>query len=151
MSGDDLFSAPKLSQSFANSDLRHLQHSSDSDRLPVPEMLQSTSYPKPLPAVPSTTTHSFHSNLLPDTPSKGCSKTSASSKGSLETSLDSVPSNLTSDLTFFGDSLSHSRYKVTPIAFDIKGCIIKVICNIKGRGWSGLVGNARRWFALVIN
>ena len=39
MSGDDLFSAPKLSQSFANSDLRHLQHSSDSGCLPVLEML----------------------------------------------------------------------------------------------------------------
>ena len=70
LSGDDLFSALKLSQSFANSNLGHLQHSLDSDCLPVLEMLQSTSYSKPLPAVPNTTTHSFHSNPLPDTPLK---------------------------------------------------------------------------------
>ena len=36
MSGDDLFSTPKLSQSSTNSNLRHLQHSSDSNRLWVP-------------------------------------------------------------------------------------------------------------------
>ena len=85
--GDDLFSTPKASQSswsFSNSDLGHLQHSSDSNCLQVLETLQSTSYSKSLPAVPNTTTHSFHSNLLPDTPSKGCSKTFASSKGSSE-------------------------------------------------------------------
>ena len=33
MSGDDLFSAPKTSRSFSNSDLGHLQHSLDSDCL----------------------------------------------------------------------------------------------------------------------
>ena len=33
MSGDDLFSAPKTSRSFSNSDLGHLRHSLDSDRL----------------------------------------------------------------------------------------------------------------------
>ena len=33
MSGDELFSAPKTSQSFSNSDLGHLRHSSDSNHL----------------------------------------------------------------------------------------------------------------------
>ena len=33
MSGDDLFSAPKLSQSSANSDFGHLRHSLDSNHL----------------------------------------------------------------------------------------------------------------------
>ena len=28
---------------------------------------------------------------------------------------------------------------------DIKGHIIKVICNIKGQEWSGSVGNVRQW------
>ena len=105
LSGDDLFSAPKLFWSFSNSDLRHLWHSLDSNHLPVPEMLWSTSYSKPLPAVPN---------------------------------LNSAP-------TFFRDSLSHSRDRVTPTASDIKSQVIKVICDIKGRGWSGSVGNARRW------
>ena len=67
MSGDDLFSTPKLSQSFANSDLRHLWHSSNSNHHPVPETLWSTSYFEPLPAVPSTATCSFHSDPLPNT------------------------------------------------------------------------------------
>ena len=31
------------------------------------------------------------------------------------------------------------------MASDIKGHIVGVICNIKGQGWSGLMGNARRW------
>ena len=145
MSGDDLFSTLKLSWSFANSDLRHLQHSSDSNHLPVLEMLWSTSYSKPLPAVPNTTTCSFHSNPLPDTPSKGCSETSASSKGNSETSPDSTPSDTNSAPTFFGDSPSHSRDRATPVASDIKGHVIKVICHIKGRGWSGLAGNAGQW------
>ena len=57
MSGDDLFSAPKASWSFFNS---YLQHSLDSDCLPVLEMLWSTSYSEPLPAVPNTTAYSFH-------------------------------------------------------------------------------------------
>ena len=139
---DDLFSAPKLSWSFSNSDLRHLQHPSDSDHLQVLEMLHSTSYSKPLPAVPNATTRSFHSDPLPDTPSEGCSETSASSKGNPETSSDSAPSNLNSALMFFGDSPSCSGDRVTPVASDIKGQVIKVICNIKGQWWSGSMGNA---------
>ena len=130
ISGDNLFSAPKLSRSFANSDLRHLQHSLDSDYLLVLGPLQSTSYSKPLPAVPNATTCSFHSNTSPNTPSNGCSETSASSKGNLETSLDSTPSNPNSTPTFFGDSLSHSRDRATPAASDVKGQVIKVICDI---------------------
>ena len=132
MSGDNLFSALKLSQSSANSNLGHLQHSSDSDHLQVPETLQSTSYSKPLPAVPNTTTCSFHSNLLPDTPSKGCSETSASSKSNPETSSDSAPSDPNSAPTFLRDSLSHNRVRATPMASDIKGQVIKAIRDVKG-------------------
>ena len=132
VSGDDLFSAPKASQSFSNSNLRHLQHSLDSNHLPVPEMLQSTSYSKPLLAVSNTTTCSFHPKASPDTPSKGCSKTSASSKGNLETSSNSTPSDLNSTLTFSGYSWSCSGDRVAPAASDIKGHIIKVIHDIKG-------------------
>ena len=145
VSGDNLFSTPKVSQSFSNSNLRHLQHSLDSNCLPVPEMLQNTSYSKPLPAVPSTDACSFHSNPSPSTPSNGCSETSTFSKGNSETSSDSAPSDPNSTLTFFGDSLSLSRDKATPMASNIKGRIVKVICDIKGWGWSGLVGNAGRW------
>ena len=146
LSGDNLFSAPKASRSFSNSNLGHLQHSSsDSDRLPVPETLQSTSYSEPLPAVPNTTTCSFHSDPSPDIPSEGCSKTSTSSEGNSETSSDFAPSDPNFTLTFFGDSPSHSRDRATPAASDIKGHIIKVICNIKGWGWSGSVGNAWQW------
>ena len=132
VSGDDLFSAPKASQSFSNSDLRHLQHSLDSNHLPVPKTFQSTSYSKPLPAFHNATVCSFHSNTSPDTPSEGCSGTSASSKGNPETSSDSAPSNPNSALMFFGDSLSHSGDRVTPAASDIKGQVIKVVCNMKG-------------------
>ena len=142
LSGDDLFSAPKASWSFFNS---NLQHSLDSDCLPVLEMLWSTSYSKPLPAVPDTTMHSFHSIPSPDTPSEGCSETAASSKGNSETSSDSTPSNLNSTPMFFGDSLSCSRDRAAPIASDIKGHVVKVIHDIKGQGWSGSVGNARQW------
>ena len=114
MSGDHLFSAPKTSWSFANSDLGHLRHSSDSDHLQVPETLWSTSYFEPLLAVPNTTVRSLHSDPSSDTPSKDYSKTSTSSKGSSETSLDSVPSNTNSTLTFLRDSPSRSRDKVAP-------------------------------------
>ena len=145
LSGDKLFSAPKLSWSSTNSDLGHLQHSSDSKHLQGPETLQSTSYSEPLPAGPNATTHSFHSNLLPNTPSEGCSETSTSSESNLKTSLDSAPSNLNSTPTFFGDSLSHDGVRATPTAFDIEGQIIKAICDVKGRWWSGLMGNAGRW------
>ena len=133
MSGDELFSTPKLSRSFANSNLRHLQHSLDPDCPPVPETLWSTSYSKPLPAVPNTTAYSFHSNPLPNTPSKGCSEGSTSSKGDPETSSDSAPSNPKSGPTFFGNSLSHSGDRAAPTASNIKGQVIKVICNVKGR------------------
>ena len=135
MSGDNLFSAPKTSWSFSNSVLGHLRHSLDSNHLRVPETLRSTSHSKPLSTVPNTTAHSLHSN-----PSS-----STSSEGSSETSSDSVPSDLNSALTFLRDSLSHSRDKAAPMASDIKGCIVKVIRDIKGRGWSGSVGNAGRW------
>ena len=145
LSGDNLFSTPKTSQSFANSNLRHLQHSSDSDCFQVPETLWSTSYSEPLPAVPNTTAHSLHSDPSSNTPSEDYSETSTSSEGSLETSSDSVPSDPNSAPTFLGDSPSHSRDKVAPTASDIKGCIIKVICDIKGQGWSGSVGSARQW------
>ena len=144
MSGDDLFSAPKASQSFSNSDLRHLWHSLDSNLLPVPETLWSTSISKPLPAVPNTTIHSY-SNPLSDTPSKGCSETSTSSKGNSETSLDSTPSSPNSTPMFFGDSLSYGRNRVAPTASNIKSHVIEVICDIKCQGWSGSVGNAGQW------
>ena len=143
LSGDELFSALKPSWSFPNSNLRRLWHSSDSDCLPVLETLWSTSYPKSLPAVPNTTAHSFHSDPSPNTPSEGCSKTSASSKGNSETSLDSTPSDLNSAPTSFGNSPSHSRDRVAPAASNMKGHAIKVICDIKGQGRSGSMGNAR--------
>ena len=145
MSGDDLFSALKTSRSFSNSDLRHLWHSLDSDCLQVPETLCSTSYPESLPAVPNTTACSLHSDPSSNTPSKDCSETSASSKGSSETSLDSVPSYPNSAPTFLRDSPSCSRDRVAPIASDIKGRVVKVICDIKGQGWSGSVGSAGQW------
>ena len=85
VSGDDLFSALKTSRSFSNSNLGHLWHSSDSDRLQVPETLWSTSYSEPLPAVPNTTARSLHSDPSSDTPSKDYYETSTSSEGSSET------------------------------------------------------------------
>ena len=143
--GMTCFPLQKLSQNSTNSDLRHLRHLSDSNHLRVPETLWSTSYSKPLPAGPNATAHSFHSNLSPDTPSEGCSETSASSKSNPKTSSDSTPSNPNSAPTFFGDSPSHDGVRATPAASDIKGQIIKAICDVKGRWWSGLMGNARRW------
>ena len=137
LSRDDLFSAPKTSQSLSNSDLGHLWHSSDSNCLRVLETLWSTSYSKPLPAVPNATACSFHSD--------GCSETSTSSEGNPETSLDSAPSDLNSAPMLFGDSPSRNRVRVTPAASDIKGQVIKVIRDVKGQWWSGLMGNARRW------
>ena len=73
MSGDDLFSALKTSRSPSNSNLRYLWHSLDSDRLQVPETVQSTSYSEPLPAVPNITARSFHCDPSPNTLSNGCS------------------------------------------------------------------------------
>ena len=145
MSGDNLFSAPKTPWSPSNSDLRYLRHSLDSDRLRVLETLWSTSHSKPLPAVPNTTARSFHSDPSPDIPSDGYSKTSASSKGNPETSLDSAPSDLKSGLTFFGNSPSCSGDRAAPMASNIKGQVVKAIHNVKGRWWSGLMGNARQW------
>ena len=135
LSGDDLFSTLETSRSFSNSNLRHLRHSSDSDCLRVPETLWSTSHSKPLPTVPNTTVCSLHSNPLSNTPSENCS----------ETSSDSVPSDLNSAPTFLRNSPSRSGDKAAPMASDIKGRVIKVIHNIKGRGWSGSVGSAGRW------
>ena len=132
LSRDNLFSVPKTSQSLSHSDLGHLQHSLDSDRLQVLETLWSTSYSKPLPAVPNTTTHSFHSDPSPDTPSDGCSETSASSEGNPETSSDSAPSDLNSALMLFRDSPSCNGVRATPTASNIKGQVIKVICDVKG-------------------
>ena len=145
LSGDDLFSALKTSWSPSNSDLRYLWHSLDSDCLRVPETLRSTSYSEPLPAVPNATAHSFHPNPSPDIPSDSCSETSTSSEGNPETSSDSAPSNLKSGLMFFGNSLSHSGDRVAPTASNIKGQVIKVIRDIKGQWWSGLMGNAGQW------
>ena len=145
MSGDDLFSAPKPSQSFTNSDLRHHWHSLDSDCLLVPETLWSASYSKPLPGVPNAAVCSFCPDTSPNTPSEGCSKTSTSYKGNSETSPNSAPSNLNSTLMFSGYSQSCSRDRAAPAVSNIKGHAIKVIHDIKGQGWSGLVGNTGRW------
>ena len=131
---DCLGYALKPSQSFANSDLGHLQHFSDSNCLPVLEMPQSTSYPESLPAVPNTTVRSLHSNPSSDTPSEDCSETSTSSKGSLETSSNSIPSDPNSTPMFLGDSSSCSRDRAAPVASDIKGRVVKVIHDIKGWG-----------------
>ena len=145
MSGDDLFSALKTSRSFSNSDLGHLRHSLDSDRLRVPETLRSTSHSEPLPTVPNTTACSPYSTPLSNTPSEDCSETSTSSEGSSETSSDSVPSDPNSAPTFLRNSPSRSRDKAVPVASDIKGHVVKVIRDIKGQGWSGSVGSSGRW------
>ena len=47
--------------------------------------------------------------------------------------------------TLFRDSLSHNRIRATPATSNIKGQVIKAICNIKGQWWSRSMGNARRW------
>ena len=57
----------------------------------------------------------------PDTPSEGCSKSSTSSKGNLETSLDSAPSDPKSGPTFFRNFPSRSGDRATPVASNIKG------------------------------
>ena len=142
---DDLISAPKPSQSFSNSNLRHLWHSLDSNHLPVSEISQSSFYSEPLLAIHNTTMCSFHPSTLPDISSEGCSETSTSSKANLEISSNCTPSNPNSALTFSGYSQGCSRDGVAPAASDIKGHIIGVICDIKGRWWSGLMGNAGRW------
>ena len=145
LSGDDLFSALKPSQSFSNSNLGHLRHSLDSDRLPVLKTLWSSSYSESFPAIPNTTTCSFHPSTLPDISFEAYSKTSTSSKGNSEISSDSTPSNLNSTPTFSRYSWGCNRDRVAPTASDIKGHVIRVICDIKGWGWSGLMGNAGWW------
>ena len=142
VSGDDLFSALKLSWSFSNSDLRHLQHSSDSDHLPVPETLWSSSYSKSLLVIPNTPMCSFHPSTSPNISSKACSKTSASFEGNLEISSNSAPSDLKSTPTFSRYSWDCNGDRAAPMASDIKGHVTGVICNIKGQGWSGSMGNA---------
>ena len=132
MSGDDLFSTLKTSQSPSNSDLRYLWHSSDSDHLQVLETLQSTSYSDPHPAVPNAPARSSHSDPSTDIPSNGRSETSASSEGNPETSSESALSNLKSAPMFLGNSPSRSRDRAAPAASDIKGRVVKVICDVKG-------------------
>ena len=126
VSGNDLFFTPKTFRSLSNSDLGHLQHSLDSNRLRVPKTLRSTSYFKPLPAVPNATACSFYSNPSSDTPSNGYSETSASSKGNLETSLDSAPSDLDSALMLFGDSLNP---KISPLPGEIPFNVYFLLIN----------------------
>ena len=101
-----------------------------------------------LPYAPSTPTPHpipLHPNTSPNTPSEGCSETSTSSKGNLETSSNSALSDLNSTPMFSGYSQSCSGDGAAPVASDIKGHIVKVICNIKGWGWSGSMGNAGWW------
>ena len=121
------------------------QTSSAFFRLWPPLSSGDTSYSEPLPAVPNTTTCSLHSDPSSDPPSKCCSETSTFSKGNPETSSDYTPSDLNSSLMLFRDSPSHSGDRVTPVGSNIKGQVIKVICDIKGRWWSGLMANAGRW------
>ena len=140
VSGDDLFSALKASQSFSNSDLRHLWHSLDSDCLPVPEKFWSSSYSKRLPAIPNTTTRSFHPSTSPNT----------SSEGNLEISSNTTPSNPNPTPTFSRYSWGCSRDRAAPTASNIKGHIVRVICDIKGRGWSGSMGRERERSIIVL-
>ena len=142
VSGDDLFSTLKTSRSLSNSDLGHLQHSSDSDRLRVPETLQSTSYSDPHPAAPNAPARSSHSDPSTNIPSDGRSETSASSKSNPETSSESTLSDLKSTPMFFRNSPSRNGDRAAPVASDIKGQVIKVIHDVKGRWWSGSMGNA---------
>ena len=72
-------------------------------------------------------------------------ETSASFEGNSETSSKSTPSDQNSTLTFSRCSQSCSGDGVTPMASNIKGHIIRVIHDIKGRGWSGSMGNAGQW------
>ena len=122
LSGDDLFSTPKTSQSLSYSDLGHLQRSSDSDHLRVPETLQRTSYSEPLPAVPNATVRSFHPDPSPNIPSDGCSETSTSSDPK-------------SGLTFFRNSPSCSGDGAAPMASNIK-CQGLMVVRIDGECWA---------------
>ena len=94
--------------------------------------------PPMLPHAPSISTPHL-------TPPPKAALSSTSSKGNPETSSDSTPSDLKSGPTFFGNPLSHSGDRATPAASNIKGRVVKVICNVKGRWWSGSMGNAGRW------
>ena len=123
LSGDGLLFTPKVSQSSSNSNL-----------LPVPETLWSSSYPESLPVISNTVVCSFHPNTSSDTSSEDSSETSSS-----------TPSNLTSASMSLEHSQSQSGDGAAPAASDIKGHIIGVIHDIKGQGWSGSMGNAGRW------
>ena len=125
MSSDDLLSTLKVSQSFFNSDLQHLQSPFVSDLLLVPETLQCSPYSNSLPVISNTVTHSFHPNTSSNTSSKGSSKTSASSKGNSQTSSNSTPSDATSALMSSEHSWSQSGDGAAP-------AVVGVICNIKG-------------------
>ena len=94
--GDNLLFTPKVSQSFSNSDLWHLQSSPNSDLPPVPETLWSSSYSEPLPAISNAAMCPFHPNTSANTSSEGSSKTPTSSEGNSDTSSNSAPSNPTS-------------------------------------------------------
>ena len=132
LSGDDLLFTSKVSQSFSNSNLQHLQSSSNPNFPPVPELLWSCSYSEPLPAISNAATHPFHPDISANTSSEGSSETSTSSKGNAETSSNSTPSNPTSALMSLECSWSQCGDGVAFTASDIIGCIIEVICDIKG-------------------
>ena len=86
----------------------------------------------------------FHPDTSPNTPSEDCSKTSTSSRGNSKTSTNSAPSNPNSAPMFSGYSWSCSRDGAAPVASDIKGCVVKVICDIKvegGQDWWGMLGD----------
>ena len=137
--------AEQTSWRFIGDQYLTLWHSLDSNCLPVPETLWRFSYSEPLPVISNTTTHPFHPSTSPNTSSKGCSKTSTSSEDNSETSSNSTPSDLNSALTFLGYPWGCSGDGAVHTASDIKGHIVRVICNIKSQRWSGLMGDAGRW------
>ena len=124
--GDDLLSILKVSWSFPNSVLWHLWSPLDTDLLPVPETLQSSSYSESLPVISSTVTCSFHPNTSSDTSSEGSSETYTSSEGNSQTSSNSVPSDQTSASISSEHSQSWSGDGVAA-ASNIKGHVIGVI------------------------
>ena len=79
---------------------------------------------------------------LHNTSSEGSSKTT--SEGNSKTSSNSTPSDPTFALMSLECSQSWSEDGVASTASDIKGCIVGVIHNIKGQGWSGSMGNANQ-------
>ena len=109
---------------FPTPTLGHLRHSLDSNCLSVPETLQSSSYSESLLAIPNTTTCSFYPSTSPDISSEACSKTS--------TSTNSAPSNPNSTPMSSRYSWGCNGDRAAPMASDIKGHVIRVMCNIKG-------------------